>query len=114
MTGFLTNLVSDADMCNCGQQVLTEEEQYGVYANTPCTAITVDLLQMYKNPIDCYINYKLWGVIDMNESQLSTLSGQLQVLINQKISDPNNCDGIEHLAHIRSTVDKIVKRGVCL
>lgn len=114
MTGFLTNLVSDADMCNCQNLPLTEEEQYGVYQDAPCSAITVDLLQMYKNPIDCYINYKLWGVIDMNEAQLYNMSSILQVLIEQKISDPNNCTGIEQLAHIRATVDKIVKRGVCL
>jgi hypothetical protein len=116
MTGFLTLLAQDADMCNCDgiQPVLTEQEMYGVIAGTPCEAITVDLLKTYKKPLDCYLQYKMWGNVGSSEGELVNATNLLDIMIGQKIANPSDCTGIESLYLIRSIVDKIVKKGVCL
>jgi hypothetical protein len=116
MTGFLTLLASDANMCNCDgiQPNLTDEEIYGQIAGTPCSAITVDLLKVYQKPVNCYLNYKLWGNVGSSEGELQNVASLLEVMIGQKIADPNDCTGMESLVEIRSLVDRIVKKGVCL
>jgi len=116
MTGFLTLLASDADMCNCDgiQPQMTDDEIYGVGTGTPCSAITVDLLKVYKKPVDCYLNFKLWGNVGSSEGELQNISSLLDIMIGQKIGNPNDCTGMESLVIIRSIVDRIVKKGVCL
>jgi hypothetical protein len=116
MTGFLTLLASDADMCNCDgiQPNMTDDEIYGAVTGTPCSAITVDLLKVYKKPVDCYLNFKLWGNVGSSEAELHNISSLLDIMIGQKIGNPNDCTGMESLVLIRSVVDKIVKKGVCL
>lgn len=116
MTGFLTLLASDADMCNCDgiQPNLTDEEIYGQVAGTPCSAITVDLLQVYRKPIQCYLNHKLWVNVGSSEGELQNVTALLDIMISQKIGNPNDCTGMESLVTIRSLVDRIVRKGVCL
>jgi hypothetical protein len=92
----------------------TDEQKYGVAENTPCDMITVDLLNMYKNPIDCYVQYKLWANIGSSEAELLAAQSALNTLIAQKEADENNCEGIAALVMIRVIVDKIIKKGACL
>jgi len=114
MTSFLMNLVSDADMCDCDKTNLTEEQIYGVADGTPCEAITVDLLQTYKRPIECYLRYKIWNSIESTKEELESAVSYLDTFIANKIVNPANCEGLESLYLIRSLVDKMLKKGVCL
>lgn len=93
---------------------ITPQEQFGVVIGTPCTAITVDLLQIFKKMIDCYIQYGLWGKIGSSEEELTNARDYLQNFITQKIADPNDCTGVEMLYIVRQIADKIIKKGACL
>lgn len=102
-------------MACCGGSItLSDQERFGVYTSTPCTAITVDLLQVYKRGIDCYLRNKLWSRINSNEQEMLSAESYLQDFIDRKIADPNDCTGIESLYLIRVLFDKIVKIGVCI
>lgn len=101
-------------MSCCKTEILPPEEQFGVLVSTPCASITVDLLQVYKRGIDCYLQYRIWDKIGSNEAELLGAQEYLQDFINQKITDPNDCTGIEFLYLVRVLVDKIIKVGACL
>lgn len=102
-------------MACCGaSDILSPEQKYGVLPGTPCEAITVDLLNLYKNKIDCYLTYKLWGNIQSSQAELENANMYLQGLISQKLEDPGNCTGIENLWIVRQLVDKIIIVGACL
>lgn len=99
----------------CNQNnTLTAEQLYGVYPETPCAAITVDLLQIYKNMINCYLTYKLWEKINSSQAELEGAHSYLEGFIAQKMADPNDCEGIGSLILVRMLVDRIVKIGACL
>lgn len=99
--------------CN-GNIILSPEVRYGVSEETPCEAITVDLLRLYKDKIDCYLKYKLWGNINSSQIELENAVMYLSGFISQKELDSSNCSGIENLWIVRQIVDKIVKFGACL
>lgn len=102
-------------MACCGNtEPLTPQQKYGVRPGTPCEAITVDLLTLYKNKIDCYLTYKLWNNIQSTQAELENASMYLQAFISQKMADPTNCAGIDDLWIVRQIVDKIVILGACL
>lgn len=99
--------------CDNGKYA-TDEEKYSVVPNTPCGAISIDLLNMYLRPITCYLQYRLWTSIGSTEMELVNAKIYLLGFIDQKKADPENCEGMESLAIIRVIVDKIIKKGVCL
>ena len=79
-----------------------------------CSQISVDLLRMYKRPIDCYITHSLYSQIGSTREELEKASAFLNDFIDQKLIDDENCTGIDSLAIVRTLIDKIVKKGMCL
>lgn len=98
----------------CDGTILSDEERFKVYSNTPCGAITVDMLIMYRRPIECYLQYGLWGKIGSTEEELTLAVEYLTNFINQKNIDDENCEGLDKLPIIRLIIDKIFKAGICL
>lgn len=98
----------------CPTKHYTDEERFGVLPNTQCSAITVDMLLMFKKPIDCYVKHGLWGEVGSSEEEMNSAVSYLEGFIAQKQLDEENCEGLESLAIIRSIVDKIIKKGICL
>lgn len=92
----------------------TDQQRYGVVPDTPCGSISIDLLNMYKRPIDCYIKYGLAYQIQSTPEELESASLFLQGFMDQKAVNQEDCTGIEMLPIIRSLVNRIVKKGVCL
>lgn len=101
-------------MSCCNAPLVTNEERYGVLEDTPCGSISIDLLTMFKRPIDCYLEHNLADKIGSNVNELQSASAFLLTFINQKKADPNDCTGISMLPIIRELVDKIIKKGLCL
>lgn len=101
-------------MCDCDDNNLTPEQQYGMSAGTPCETITVDLLRLYLRPIKCYLKYKMWDRIGSNEQELISAKEYLDDFIARKSADPADCTGVESLVLIRVIVAKMVNLGVCL
>jgi hypothetical protein len=93
---------------------ITEQQRFGFVEGTPCEAITVDLLELYKRKIDCYLLYKLWVNIQSTKEELEGAQTYLQNFIDQKVADPSDCTGVESLYIVRALVDKIIRVGACL
>ena len=96
-----------------GALPVSDEIRYNVQS-VQCSAITVDLLRTYKRPIDCYLQHDLFAQIGSTQEELTNASEYLLKFIHQKQEDPDDCEGIESLAIIRSLVDRIIKKGICL
>jgi hypothetical protein len=108
-------LVKNVNMGCCpGTSYATEEQKFGVIPTTICSSITVDLLELYKRPIDCYLTYHLWNEIGSSELELQNAAAFLQKFINMKTADEEDCSEIASLSIVRSIVDKIIKKGICL
>lgn len=99
--------------CGCDNE-LTEEQRFGVPQDAPCDSISIELLQMYKNPIDCYLKNRLWSQIGSTSEEMQAASDYLAVLIQQKIADPQNCEGVQNLLNIRKMMHLILNKGLCL
>lgn len=100
--------------CCGGGAPIEDSERFGIAQNTPCQAITVDMLGIYKKNIDCYVQHKLWTNITSTEAEMTSAQTYLQGMITQKMADPNDCTNIESLYLVRLLVHKIILGGVCL
>ena len=100
--------------CCGGGLPIDDSARFGVVQDTPCTAITVDMLSIYKKNVDCYVMHKLWNNIGSTEAEMQAAQTYLQTMISQKIADPNDCTNIESLYLVRLLVHKIILGGVCL
>lgn len=101
-------------MCGCENNIITDEQRFGVPEGTPCSEITVGLLEMYKNPIGCYLRYGLHSQIGVSVEDLQAAYDFLDQFITQKTNDPNDCTGIDNLVTVRVIFSLILKRGICL
>lgn len=88
--------------------------QFGHNPATPCSAITVDLLNVYKSRIECYLKYGLWFNISSSEEEMNAANAHIDQMVERKLIDPNDCTGIESIVLIRMLVDRIIKLGACL
>lgn len=101
-------------MCSCTGGPSTDEERFKIMEGTPCEAITIDLLMMFKNPIDCYLQHKLWANIGSSEEEMQAASNWIANFINQKNEDNFDCNNLSELIVIRIMFSKILNLGVCL
>lgn len=100
--------------CGGSTESLPPVVVYGFTEGTPCNSITADLLNLWKGKIDCYLRHGLWGKINSNEEELTIAQSYLAEMIDRKIADPNDCEGLDTIHLVRAIIDKIVKVGVCL
>lgn len=109
--GFLVQLANMG--CGCENE-LTEDQRFGVPQDAPCDSISIGLLEMYKNPIDCYLKNKLWSQIGSTSEEMQAASDYLAGLIAQKTADPENCEGVQNLLNVRKMMHLILNKGICL
>jgi len=78
----------------------------------PCEAVTVEILQMIKKPLDCYIEN---GFFDRGISEVELRTAQSNVIawIESKVIDPASCEHQEKLAGLQELMQKIYQNGYC-
>ena len=102
--------------CNCGGQTAGFISDGTIHSSNldVCGDITIDLLQQYRRPIQCYIDHDLSSSIDASKTDLLEALAMLDTYIAAKRIDPNTCDHKEVLPAIQHIVSKIIIKGQCL
>lgn len=85
-----------------------------VYNQNECRGITIDLLQMYLRPIECYIKYGLYENIQSTQLELQNAQTYLENYIAAKQADPETCEYREQLPIVQTIVNRIISAGICL
>jgi hypothetical protein len=99
-------------MCDCLEVSIDSVSQ--VIGDTPCSAITIDLLRTYQRPILCVIEKELWLHVQSSVEEMKAANQVIENLIEIKEKDSGSCEGTASLAIIRTLVGKIVQLGLCI
>lgn len=102
-------------MCGCEQtrRELSELSSAPLDHNK-CGGITLDLLQRYLRPVQCYLQYSLWQKIGLSEEELKNIQSYLELYIAAKRADPETCQYKEQLPATQNIVNRIISHGICL
>jgi hypothetical protein len=102
-------------MCNCDNNaLLTDEQKYAINAVDPCSFISIEVLEMYRRPMECYLQYGLQNSIGYTQEQIEDFVAYLNQLIAIKQLDPNACGDFEQLPAVRAALNVILNKGICL
>lgn len=102
--------------CNCYSQSQSNSNgrNYSVVDNSECAGITLDLLEMFLRPVQCYLRNGFGSNIGVTASQLQNTQHYLELYISAKRADPETCQYKEELPQVQSLINKIISAGICI
>ena len=101
----------------CGNQDFVQQHtvtRTAVVNLSDCKAISVDLLQMYKTPIDCILSKGIWDQVGISQADLVASSMLLGNYIAAKHYNQDDCTYYDQLAIVKQQMKLIFDKHVCI
>ena len=104
-------------MACCGNQDFVQQyavERSAVVNLSDCKAISVDLLKMYKTPIDCILSNGIWDQVGISQADLVASSMLLGNYIAAKLYNQDDCTYYDQLTVVKKQMSIIFDKRICL
>lgn len=82
-------------------------------SHADCEGVTIDLLTMFLNLIQCVRIHKIYNQVNVTNSEIQAFEESLIDWIAKKQVDPATCEHHEKLPLLQSIINRIVTFGQC-
>lgn len=79
----------------------------------PCSRVTIDTLELYKERIECIVKSGRYGEVPTSVEETTNAVNILSQWIEVKVHDPLSCEYMQYLSVMQDLVKRIILSAVC-